>query len=326
MRFKASHSQIAMSSFLSNQYTKGISVEIPWKDLEPIKNNYNFEKLDDFLSLVTSHNKFLILNININCFNDKCTNGNSPDYIRTDPSYNGGVELLYRSNGTLKGSTARIWDSAVVDRLIILLDSIGKKYDTNPNFLGIILPQETAIGLNGIPKGYSAKNYETQLIRIASAMALNMPRTLGIIGMNYFPYSSDLEATLSNIAKHLVTTGKGAISHPDTYIESPMPAVHKVEIAFNDQLAIIAQFQTWNIPVGTSEEDIYLFATKTLGAHLVMWNPHFTSKYKEERLDYMKNYVLPVINKYKGDTVRDIPQSFLKSNFVSPKLSIIAVK
>ena len=325
MRFRDNHSENNMRNFLSNQHTKGIMVHINWDDIEPQFNNYNFEKIDYFLSLVSSYNKFLIIDIVVRCFNAGCTHGNAPDYIRSDPSYNGGVELLVRPNGSVKGSTVRLWDPVVVDRLIKLLEAIGNEYDDNSNLVGVSLPSESAIALGKNKYDYTAKSYETQLKRIASAMASSMPKTIGMTGMNFFPGAKDKTATFTRIAEHLVKTGSGAITHPDTIPEGYDMPQYKVETAFNDKLAIVAQFQTWNIRNEISEEDIFLFAIKTLGSQFVVWNQHFSSRHGGNRPNYISNYVLPVVNKYQGQTTGDFPQSFMRSaDLPAPKLSIVA--
>lgn len=326
MRFKDNHSENNMRKFLSNKYTQGITVQIAWKDLEQRFNEYNFEEIDKFLNLVSSYNKYLILDIEVRCFNSNCTHGNAPAYIRSDSFYNGGVELLTRPDGSVKGSTARLWDAAVVDRIISLLEFIGNEYDNNPNLVGVSLPSESAIALKGTQGGYTPKAYEKQLIRIASAGSIYLPRTMGLIGLNFFPRSSNTKATFSRIAEHLVTTGQGGITHPDTIPSGYDMPVYEVEAAFNDKLAIVAQFQTWNIRNEVSEEDIFLFATKKLGAQFVVWNQQFTSKFGGNRPNYISNYVLPVVNKYHGKTTENLPRSFViqTEELPAPQLSIVA--
>lgn len=307
MRFKSNHSESIMEKFLSNPYTKGILVQFSWASLEPQFGKYNFSQIDNFINLVSKYNKYLILDIEIKCFYDGCTSGNSPSYLKSDPKYNGGVELLYRSNGTVKGSTSRIWDSNVADRIISLINKIGTKYDNNQNVVGVILPGETALGFEKTPDGYSAGVYENQLKRIATSMSKSFPKTIGIIGINFFPGSSDPKSTFTRIANQLLTNGNGGLTHPDTYPQNPVPESYQVEIAFKNKLPIIPQFQTWSVPIGTSEEEIYLYAVNTLGSQFVVWNNYFSSKFKEERPNYIENYVLPVINKYKGRTSNTFP-------------------
>ena len=314
MRFKDNHPENNMRTFLSNQYTKGIMVHINWSDIEPAFNKYDFEKIDYFLDLVSSYNKFLIIDIVVRCFNSGCTHANAPEYIRKDPFYNGGVVLLIRPDDSVKGSTVRLWDSVVVDRLVKLLEAIGNKYDDDSNLVGVSLPSESAMALGKFKGDYTAESYETQLKRIASAMASTMPKTIGITGMNFFPGAKNKKATFNRIAEHLVKTGCGAITHPDTVPEGYNMPQYEVEIAFNNKLAIVAQFQTWNITNEINEEDIFLFATETLGSQFVVWNQHFTSKHDVERPNYVSDYVLPVVNKYKGETTTEgLPESYIST-------------
>jgi hypothetical protein len=324
MRFKDSHSENNMKKFLSNKYTKGMTIQIAWKDLEERFNEYNFEKIDKFLNLVSSYNKFLILDIEVRCFNSNCTHGNVPAYLRSDSSYNGGVEKLTRSDGSVKGSTARLWDAAVVDRIISLIEFIGNEYDNNPNLVGVSLPSESAIALKKTQGGYTPKAYETQLKRIASAMSLAMPKTIGLTGLNFFPRSGDTKAVFSRIAEHLVKTGQGGITHPDTIPQGYDVPIYEIETAFSDKLAVVAQFQTWNIRNEISEEAIFTFATKKLGAQFVVWNQMFTSKFSGSRPNYITNYVLPVVNKYQGKTAGSLPKSFIgPTELPAPQLSIV---
>jgi hypothetical protein len=76
-----------------------------------------------------------------------------------------------------------------------------------------------------------------------------------------------------------------------------------VEQQFNDRLAIVAQFQTAGIRGNITEENIYNFSQDTLGAQFVVWNQHFYSKHGGKRDNYIEDYVLPCVDKFKGKTV-----------------------
>ena len=123
--------QRRIETFLSNQYTKGFVLQIPWEDLETSFDNYVFSDIDTYLTIASNYSKYMIIDIEISCFNDSCFNAQVPGYIRTAPAYNGGVELLYRANGTVKGSTARTWDNAVVDGIIALLYQMCSSYNSH---------------------------------------------------------------------------------------------------------------------------------------------------------------------------------------------------
>jgi hypothetical protein len=307
MRFNLKHSEQNIRKFLSNQYTKGILIEIPWRDLEPRVNDYNFSKIEKYLKIVSQYKKYLMINIEVTCFNSRCQHANAPEYIQQ----NGGVMSLIRPNGTVKGSVVRLWDKNNIERISRLFEAIGLKYDNNRRIVGVMLPGESAISMGGKNRGgYSAEKYVRQLKNIATAMHDYMPKTIGFIGMNFLPHAKDKVAAFNRIAQHLVNNAPGGITHPDTIPSGYDIPSYQVERKFNKKLAIAAQFQTWIIRKNISEENIYRFATNSLGAHFVIWNQHFSSRQNVNRPNYISRYVLPVVNKYKGRTPKAIPSSY----------------
>jgi len=67
------------------------------------------------------------------------------------------------------GVIARLWDPAVMDRLVALYAALAERYDGDPNVEGVVLG-ETSPGFNASPSGYSRATLATQLKRQVTAV------------------------------------------------------------------------------------------------------------------------------------------------------------
>jgi len=309
MRFNRDSSVNNMVSFLENPYTKGLLIQIPWKVLEPNENDYDFTEIDRLLDLVKSRKRFLVLSILDRCFHG-CSDANAPSYLRTKSVYNGGVQVMYASDGTVKGSVIRLWDSKVTDRFIGLYQEIGRRYDLDSGLVGVTIGQgESAIAIDKQKTpGYSDLAYEKELKRMATAVNNYLPRTVSFTGMNFI---AGKEVTLERIAAHMSTLGSSGITHPDTIPSKDGSFYHyEIEANYSDRLAIGPMINTQQIGVDLTEEKIYNFCINRLRSNFIFWNAWFTAKSGEKRNDYIRDYVLPVVSKYRGETVKDCPESF----------------
>jgi hypothetical protein len=306
MRFHYYSNKDKISAFLDNKYSKGIYVHYPWKILEPEFNRYNFDELDEMIELVRQRKKYIILSIVDRCFGG-CSDAQSPKYLQIDPTYNGGVEVMRRSDGSIKGSVVRLWDPAVTDRLIRLYKALGSRYNKNQWIVGVTVTEESSIGIdkNNTP-GYTSANYERELKRLASELSRSMPSKIAFMGMNFIQGG---ETVLDRIASHLVSLGNGGIIHPDTLPGKESYSLN-IKIKYSDKLAIAGCFQTQGIESNITEEDIYNYSQDVLKANFVIWNSWFYAKSGETRNNYVNNYVMPVINQYGGDIVDTVPTSF----------------
>lgn len=289
-------------TFLGNEYTEGLTVFLNWKDLEPKKNQYDFSVIDKLIESVSEYDKKIMIIVLNRCFNG-CTDANSPAYLRTDPSYNGGVEpYIERSTGKQKGSVARVWDSVVNDRYISLFKAMGKKYNNNHAVAGVAPSGESAIAIVKTEAlGYTNDNYKAEIIRIAAEAKKAFPNTIVFTGMNFIDGD---EPEMTRIAKEIEKIGGSGIVNPDTLPHKDFP-VYGTYRKMKGKIAVFTQFQAPGLLPDTTEENMYKFAVNDLGCNFITWN-HWVA----DRPNYPTNYALPVVNKYKGAINAGCPSSF----------------
>jgi hypothetical protein len=165
----------------------GVLVRIRWADIEKSKGVYDFSKLDAYLQKVKSRptRKQLVIRIIDRSFNGS-SSGIVPDYLRTS-AYNGGLVR------TKAGYAARLWEPAVMDRLIALHSAIGRRYDDEPRFEGLAT-EETTLGMNQpYPGSYSHAALATQYRRLVRAVRDAAPRSNFFLFTNFIgsPYVMD---------------------------------------------------------------------------------------------------------------------------------------
>ncbi|TCL74658.1 hypothetical protein [Rhizobium sp. BK251] len=149
----------------------GAQVVYNWKSLEPAKGEYDFSAIEQDLALAQSLGKKLFIQVQDRFFSPKARN--IPDYLLTEPEYDGGLTAQFDNPGENKpvgsGWVAQQWNPAVRERYQALLKALAEKFDGK--VYGINLP-ETAIDLDpkNEPKGYSCDAYfEGEMANLAFA-------------------------------------------------------------------------------------------------------------------------------------------------------------
>ena len=160
---------------------QGLQYRIRWHELETSKNVYSFREVDDIYAALKACNKRLVLQVLAVDFSSTDGTGIVPDYMLNNPEYNGGVVQ------TTAGYKAKLWESAVMDRLVAVYDALGRRYDAMPNFEGVIVA-ETAFG--GLPEGYTATAWIEQLKRAIPTIVSAWPKTNVIVFNNFIQAST----------------------------------------------------------------------------------------------------------------------------------------
>lgn len=150
----------ALDAVAANPYVTGMKVALDWADLEGARGDYSggFRILDAYLEKLDSVGKYLMVQVN------ERSTGNRRVYPRYVVD-NGWVITRpagERWTGNLT-SAARMWQPAVMDRLIALSRAFAARYDGHPRFEQFSLG-ETAIG---VPEryGFSTEAWRAQLKR-----------------------------------------------------------------------------------------------------------------------------------------------------------------
>lgn len=107
-----------------------------WPVFEAAKDSYVWNTIDSYLSSLQPYSKGLIVQLQVKSFANN--QNNFPSYLRT-ATYGGGI---YQD--TDNGWNLRLWEPAVVARLIALFEAIAARYDGHPLFYGLVIPESAA--------------------------------------------------------------------------------------------------------------------------------------------------------------------------------------
>src|SRR5262249_47411186 len=121
------------SEFLETKVLEGAQVAYSWRQLEPLKDQYDFSAVREDLAFLTSKGKRLFIQIQDVTFSESRIN--VPLYLLSDPQYHGGADKQYRikandeGQAVVEGWMARRWDPAVQERFHKLLFALGREFD-----------------------------------------------------------------------------------------------------------------------------------------------------------------------------------------------------
>lgn len=185
---------------------QGIQVRFSWRDLEPAKDRYDFSGVDQLLAQLAVERKRMVILLQVKSFDADPQYAPVPVYARST-EYAGGMFAFSSVNRTgIRGYGTRLWNPHVYDRLVALIDTLGKRYNSNPWFEGIGF-SESAFG-QPYPKGAialadSAKFYEN-LNRLNRELCSAFPNTMTYQFANYpRPILGPLVRTLKEIGSAL---------------------------------------------------------------------------------------------------------------------------
>ena len=172
--FGQEREQIQDTSFLNAKNIRGAQIRYSWKMLEPVKDEYHFETIEEDLAILKSHHKQLFIQLSDVTFDTQWIA--VPKYIVNDPIYNGGANIQYsfpdddESSAIQGGWVARRWDQQVRARYKKLLQELGKKFDGR--VAGINL-SETAVEFKKgkfQPPGFTPASYAEGIKDIMKSM------------------------------------------------------------------------------------------------------------------------------------------------------------
>jgi hypothetical protein len=174
---------------------KGVQVRMRWYDLEKSKGVYDFSGIDAYLAKLKAQptRKQLVIRIIDRKFNTTSAWGIVPNYLRTS-YYNGGVVR------SATGYVARLWEPAVMNRLIALYTAIGRRYDGDVRFEGLATEETTLSLLSPYPSGYSHTKLGYQYKRLTAAARSAMPHSNLFLGTNWIGSVSVMQDLIGSLA------------------------------------------------------------------------------------------------------------------------------
>ena len=181
--FSRDHDRIAEPAFLTHDRIAGAELTFTWRELEPQRDRYAFEKVRERLSLLERHGKRLFIQLQDVSFSENVL---VPEYLRTDTTFHGGADRKWE-DGKFDGWVARRWDPAVRARYIRLMEALGAEFDGRIE--GIVIP-ETAIGMTDParhPPGFTYETYAKGIRELIAGARRAFPRSCAIIYANFMP-------------------------------------------------------------------------------------------------------------------------------------------
>jgi len=189
--FNLDRHRIREKSFLETGKFVGAQLKYTWRELEPGKNNYDFQAIENDLKYLTDHGKKLFIQIQDVTFDT--VRVNVPDYIIEQPGYAGGVAIQYLTDDNDQiikqdGYVARRWDPRVAGRFYELFIELGNQFDGKIE--GVNLP-ETAVGFGETgklyPEGFTPEIYRNAILKQMEAARQAFTRSVVIQYANFMP-------------------------------------------------------------------------------------------------------------------------------------------
>jgi hypothetical protein len=182
----------AASTFLETKTLEGAQVMYSWRQLEPLKDKYDFRPIREDLAFLDSKGKRLFIQIQDVTFS--ASRVGVPRYLLEESMYNGGADKQYdikegdEEHAAVAGWAARRWDAAVQERFHKLLFALGREFDGRVEGVNFA---ETSVtfGESGRlhPKGFSFEIYRDAIVTNMKALKRAFPQSVVMQYANFMP-------------------------------------------------------------------------------------------------------------------------------------------
>jgi hypothetical protein len=303
--FELERERIHDTSFLNNDYIKGAQLKYMWRELEPSKNRYALQLIQNDLDFLTSKGKKLFVQLQDVNFDSSLVKP-VPDYLINDKQYHGGVSLKYETRDDdavirQDGYVARRWDRAVANRFFKLLKVLGERFDGKIE--GINLP-ETAVGFGDTgklyPEGFIPEVYRDAIQEYMKRAKIAFPRSVVIQYANFMPgewLPHENKYYLESLFAFAKKKGVG-MGGPDIQIYKKVQMNHSYKLLKEYAGEIVTgvavqegNYEEINPKTGkrVKVDELYDFAHSYLGLDYVFWctqEPYYTN----ELLPFLKDF------------------------------------
>jgi hypothetical protein len=199
---------------------KGVLLFVYWNQIEKSKGVYDFSAIDLYVNKLKTmaKPKRLVVHIRDRRFGSTSKTGIIPAYMLSDPIYKGGVAYQPDNNSVV----ARLWEPAVMDRLIALYRALGTRYNSSPYVEGFATG-ETAIGFGADkskwPSGFSHSTLLAQYVRFARSARSTMPNTNIFMNTNSAGSDANMAILIQALYESRVAAG-GPSTIPNRLLSS----------------------------------------------------------------------------------------------------------
>ena len=290
--FRRDHARVADTSFLQHPRVVGAQLTYTWRELEPTPDQYAFDGIRDRLAFLESHGKRLFLQLQDISFGETLV---TPDYLRTDAAYHGGVARKYEAGpdgvARFDGWVARRWDPAVRARFARLLAALAQAFDGRIE--GVVLA-ETSISFDDpaqVPAGYSPDAYAAGVTAILTAARTAFQQSCVVLYANFMPgeaLPAEDRGFLRRVHAHAAAIGAG-VGGPDVLPYRPFQRSHGLALIAQRPPGVLAAMavQDGNLADRDRRTDrritvaeLYAYAVTTLRLDYLFWGteePYFTA-------------------------------------------------
>lgn len=186
--FGRDHERVLDSTYLSIPQIIGVQLTYTWRELEPARDQYDFDAIHEQLTFLQSHGKRLFIQLADVTFSERSP---VPEYLLSDSTFHGGIARKYEGEeGVFDGWVARRWDPAVRARFARLLEALAQEFDGVIE--GVNLP-ETAIGFESPdfhPPGFTFDAYAEGVRAILRDARGAFQHSVVIVYANFMPGES----------------------------------------------------------------------------------------------------------------------------------------
>lgn len=286
---------------------EGVQVTYSWKQLEPEKDKYDFELINEDLKLLQKHSKKLFIQISDVSFYMKYNN--TPNYVLTDTIYHRGANKQYEFKNNNEddyeeqGWVTRRWDTAVQKRLHKLYSALGKQFD---GIVEGISTAETSVTFGSgqlHPPGFTFSRYKDAFIENLAALKKAFPKSTVIAYANFMPggYRPTEDITLLRAIYEFSWANGIGLGGPDLFpykrgqMNNSYNLIKDSYTKVPTSLAVEDGNYDYINPKTSKQittEEIYDFAKNYLKLTYIFWG---TEK------PYFKNKTIPFLKSLKGD-------------------------
>jgi hypothetical protein len=166
------NNQALIKELLDKPEVNGLSVLLPWRDLEPKEDQFDWSKLDALLAEVKAKDKTLILRVST-CGADPSAESDTPEWV-----YGAGAKSLSYKDGEGKEHKMPIfWDTTYLPRWNNFVMALGKKLDKNPSIHSVGITGGGSLGSTQIVPEFSVPLNKAHYDEIEAALVKDFGMT-----------------------------------------------------------------------------------------------------------------------------------------------------
>jgi len=272
-----------IKDLLSRPDIAGVQVVYNWKDLEPEKGRYDFNRIEEDLRVLAGLKKKLFVQVQDRFFLPEARN--VPAYLLNDAVYGGGL-VRQKDNpgeGLPEGAgwVAQQWNPAVRRRFQALLRALAKSFDGR--IYGLNLPESSVeIDLKRDRTGFTCDKYFNAELENLKAAKAAFRKSYVVQYVNFWPCEWENDrGYMGRVFKYAAASGVG-LGGPDIvpYRKGQMKNSYPFFHDYKGRLALVAMAVqeatlTYTDPETKqpfTRERLEDFGRNYLGADIIFWS------------------------------------------------------